>query len=112
MLGARNTSLLHKLGYQMAHEMPFADLCQLVTKAQSARSIARAVGRAQRMLADPSVGAIRKPKRPKSSPHSLSSLENFFTAEICVKLRAHNKVNGKTMTDFQIIQLLQQKGLL
>jgi len=106
MLGARNQSLLHKLGYQLAHEMSFDQLCQLVTKAQTQRSLARAVGRAQRIIADGSPKRTKKTKAPKAL--TLSSLENFFAPDVCAKVRSKNP----TLSDFAIIQLLQQKGLL
>ena len=106
-LGAANTYLTHKLGLALAHELPFDALCQLVARAQEARTLTRSMGRAQRILSDPT----RKPKRAK--PLTLSSLEHFFAADVCSKLRLKNLgANGKPLSDFQIIQLLQQKGLL
>lgn len=93
-MGPNGTSLLEKLGFKRAHLMNEDELLSLVTKEQARRSVARAIGR-----------VVRQAKGKK--PEKIKTLEDVGLNPItCVKLRQSGK------SDLEIIQQMQQKGLL
>lgn len=111
MIGPNNTSLLHKLGLQLAHELSDEELQAIVAKDQERRTIQRSLGRAYRMLAEDDesttikVGRPRTKSRVKKAPPE--TLEAFgLKPELCERLRAGGK------PDWQLILELQGAGII
>jgi len=95
MLGPNNSSLLHKLNLELAHEMQEGDYLELITKEQNRRTFQRAMGRIIRQAKD-------KPTHTK-----LTCLEQLGLApEVCTKLRASG------MNEQKLIRKIKEAGLL
>ena len=107
MLGPQSTSLLHKLGYKLAYELPLSELELLVAKAQEKRSIDRAIGRLNKMIADDKGKGGSKVKRLKT-PKTLTLESSGLAPQVAAMLR--KQWDGHS--DIEILQLLQGKGLL
>jgi hypothetical protein len=114
-IGAKGTSLLHKLGKKQAWEMEPQELLNLVIADQHRRSTSRAVGRLERMKEDD--GGEYTPTKSKGRPRTKSTvkgkvpkgetLEGFGLApSVCQKLRSTGK------PDFQLILELRAAGLI
>jgi hypothetical protein len=118
MIGPKSSSLLHKLGLKMAHELSDQELQEIVAKDQKRRTIERAMGRAQKMMAedDESI-SIKKVGRPRTRSRVKAAtsvakdfqptLESYgLKPELCQKLRAGGKA------DWQLILELTGAGIL
>jgi len=104
MLGPKGSSLKHKLGGLLAHEMPLLELEALVTNAQNKRSLDRSVARAFKIISDDKTkgNKLKRSRRPFNlealglSPHIADSLRKQWPDK----------------TDADIGSMLEGKGLL
>lgn len=103
MLGPSGNSLLHKLGYKLAHELSIGELEALVAQAQEKRSIDRAIGRLNKMIKE---GGSKVKRLTKPKTLTLESAN--INPQVALMLRKQ----WEGHTDIEILQLLQGKGLL
>lgn len=114
MIGPQGTSLLRKLGFKPAYEMSDDEIQGIVAKDQHRRTVERALGRLQKVLADDEEGTYtpKKVGRPRTKSRVKKelppqTLEAFgIAAPLCQKLRASGK------PDWQLILELQGAGIL
>ena len=101
-LSSNGSSLLHKLGRKPAYDLSQAELESLVAASQKYRTIARAMGRAARLIAE-------KPKgKGKAKTKRAHSLDSYVAAAIAIALRK----KWPDKTDPELISMLQGKGIL
>ena len=95
MLGPNGTSLLHKLGKQLAHEIPEIDYIALIVKEQERRTFQRAIGR------------IVRSNKGKSNTTKITHLEQLGLSPIIIA-----KLRATTRSEAELLKQIQKAGLL
>lgn len=95
MIGPNGKSLLHKLGLQLAHEMPEQSFLELISREQERRTFQRAMGR-----------VIRKAKDHPTKLKLIRLEQLGLDPDTCTRLRATG------MDESILIRKIKEAGLI